>query len=94
MQRLWLKIGREGEARFLSHLETMNVWIRALRRARLPLASGGASTPTRGWRFVDGAAGGRGVRGDSLDVLLAQTVCVESVADVVRNVLPLGLRVY
>ena len=31
-------IGRRGRLRFLSHLETSQAWIRALRRARLPLA--------------------------------------------------------
>ena len=38
VQRLRFTIGRRGRLRFLSHLETSQAWIRALRRARLPLA--------------------------------------------------------
>ncbi len=37
-QRLLLKIGKIGTARLLSHLEFYHSWIRALRRAELPLA--------------------------------------------------------
>ena len=33
VQRLWLKISRVGSARYLSHLEAHNAWLRALRRA-------------------------------------------------------------
>lgn len=37
VQRLRLRIGRTGNARFLSHLEYMHTWIRALRRAKVPV---------------------------------------------------------
>lgn len=36
-QRLLLKVGKIGPARFLSHLEFQTAWIRALRRTQLPL---------------------------------------------------------
>lgn len=36
--RAWLRIEKTGRARFLSHLEAMEAWIRALRRAQIPLA--------------------------------------------------------
>ena len=38
VQRVRFRIGRVDDTRFLSHLESMNAWIRALRRARAPLA--------------------------------------------------------
>ncbi|MBW2253776.1 MAG: TIGR03960 family B12-binding radical SAM protein, partial [Deltaproteobacteria bacterium] len=37
-QRLWFRYARTGSARFLSHLEAMNAWMRTLRRARTPLS--------------------------------------------------------
>jgi len=37
-QRLLLKVGKVGLARFLSHLEFQTAWIRILRRTQLPLA--------------------------------------------------------
>ena len=38
VQRLWLRISRTDQARYLSHLEAMNAWMRAMRRAKTPLA--------------------------------------------------------
>ena len=38
VQRLRFRVGRLGAMRFLSHLETANAWIRALRRAKAPLS--------------------------------------------------------
>lgn len=37
VQRLRARIGRQGDMRFLSHLESMHAWLRALRRAQLPV---------------------------------------------------------
>lgn len=37
-QRLRFRVGRTGDARHLAHLEFMHAWLRALRRAELPLA--------------------------------------------------------
>jgi len=38
VQRLVFQVSITGQSRFLAHLETMNAWIRTLRRARAPLA--------------------------------------------------------
>ncbi|MFT5683983.1 MAG: radical SAM family uncharacterized protein/radical SAM-linked protein [Myxococcota bacterium] len=38
VQRLVFRVGIRGSARFLGHLETMNAWLRALRRARAPMS--------------------------------------------------------
>lgn len=38
VQRLRFRIGRTGKARFLAHLEANTAWLRAMRRARFPLA--------------------------------------------------------
>src|SRR5690606_41840338 len=37
-QRLWFRVSRTGRSRYLSHLEAMNAWMRALRRAKAPLS--------------------------------------------------------
>ncbi len=36
VQRLWLRVSRTDSARYLTHLEAMNAWLRALRRAKVP----------------------------------------------------------
>lgn len=38
VQRIIFRVALTGPARFLSHLETTNAWIRTLRRARVPIA--------------------------------------------------------
>jgi radical SAM-linked protein len=38
VQRLLFRVAITGEARFLSHLETKNAWVRTLRRGRIPIA--------------------------------------------------------
>jgi radical SAM-linked protein len=38
VQRLWMRVSRTEQARYLTHLEAMNAWLRALRRAKAPLA--------------------------------------------------------
>ena len=38
VQRLIFHVSITGQSRFLAHLETMNAWIRTLRRARAPMA--------------------------------------------------------
>jgi radical SAM-linked protein len=45
MQRLRLKFGRGEDLKFLSHLDLMRLWERALRRAGLPLAYSEGFTP-------------------------------------------------
>lgn len=38
VQRLLFRVAITGEARFLSHLEIKNAWVRTLRRGRIPIA--------------------------------------------------------
>lgn len=94
VQRIWLRIGREGEGRFLSHLETMNVWIRALRRARLPLAYSQGFHAHARVAFSTAPPVGEESRGDYLDVLLSQPVDVAALPEMLGAVLPAGFRVY
>ncbi|RLC92776.1 MAG: hypothetical protein DRI39_07580 [Chloroflexi bacterium] len=45
MQRLRLKFSRGDEVKYISHLDLMRLWDRALRRARIPLAYSEGFTP-------------------------------------------------
>ena len=38
MQRLRVRFGRGDETKFISHLDIMRLWVRAFRRAQIPLA--------------------------------------------------------
>ena len=94
VQRLRLRIGREGGVRFLSHLETMNAWLRALRRAGAPLAY------TRGFHahprvsFSTASPVGEASRGDLMDVVLVERRDPAALAAALAAVLPEGFRVF
>ena len=45
MQRLRIKFGRSDELKFISHLDLMRCWERAMRRAAIPLAYSEGFTP-------------------------------------------------
>ena len=69
-QRLWFRIGRTGSARFLSHLEAMNAWIRAMRRANIPLAYSQGFHPHPKVAFSAATPAGEETIGDYMDVVL------------------------
>lgn len=92
-QRLRLRIGRLGQARFLSHLESMNAWIRAIRRAKLPISySQGFHTHPR-VNFSAAVPVGEESVGDWMEITLTQAVPPAEVAARLAAVLPEGLSV-
>lgn len=93
VQRIWLRIARHGNARFLSHLEAMTAWVRALRRARTPLAYSQGFHPHPKVAFSHASPVGEGSVGDYLDVTLVDRVGVEAWADRLRATLPEGFDV-
>ena len=93
VQRIRLRIGRTGDARLLSHLETQSAWIRALRRARAPLAYSKGFHPMARVQFSTALPVGEESEGDYLDVLLVRRVDPDALRDRLRDVLPPGFRV-
>jgi radical SAM family uncharacterized protein/radical SAM-linked protein len=93
VQRVWLRIGRTGSARFLGHLESMNAWIRATRRARFPLAYSLGYHPHPKLAFSTAPPLGEESVGDWMDVTLTERVEPEVLADRLRAVLPEGFAV-
>lgn len=94
IQRIRLRTGRSGEARFLSHLEMLNAWVRALRRARAPLAY------TQGFHahpriaFATAAPSGEESAGDYMDIWLKDYLHPEDLHARLATTLPTGFRVY
>lgn len=89
-QRMRLRIGREGEARLLSHLELQSVWIRALRRADAPLAYTQGFHAHPRMNFSTAAPLGEESRADYLDVLLTEDCDPSALAQRLRATLPIG----
>ena len=94
VQRLRFRIGRSGEVRFLSHLELMNVWIRALRRAHAPLAYSHGFHAHPKVTFSTAAPVGIESEGDYMDVMLVEPVDPQAQLEGLRQTLPRGVHVY
>jgi len=89
-QRLWFRYARTGSARFLSHLEAMNAWVRALRRARAPLSYTQGYHPHPRVAFSAALPSGEETVGDWMDVVLAERVDPDALLDRLRATLPEG----
>ncbi len=94
LQRVRLRIGRVGEARFLSHLELQNAWIRALRRAQAPLAYTQGFHAHPRIEFSTAPPLGEESEGDYLDVYLGAFMYPEELLERLQRVLPPDLHAH
>ena len=93
-QRLRLRIGRSGEARFLSHLEYMNAWVRSLRRARAPLSYSQGFHAHPKLTFSTAAPVGEESVGDYMDIVLRERVAPEELLQRIGATVPTGFRAF
>ncbi len=93
VQRVVFRIGIVGAARFLSHLETMNAWIRALRRARAPIAYSEGFHPHPKLAFSGARPVAEETLGDFMDVQLNARVDPAVLVERLRATVPDGFRV-
>lgn len=94
IQRIRLRIGRDGEARLLSHLEMQSAWVRALRRARAPLAYSKGFHAHPRIAFATAAPLGEESTGDYMDVWLKGFLHADELLARVKATLPKGMHVY
>ncbi len=90
VQRLWVRISRTEEARYLSHLEAMNAWLRALRRARTPLAYSQGFHPHPKFAFSAAMPQNTQSVGEYLDLTLVERVEPAAYLERLAKVLPPG----
>jgi radical SAM-linked protein len=93
VQKLRFRVARQGELRFLSHLETMRAWIRSLRRARAPLAYSQGFHPHPRVAFSCALPTGEVSVGDYMDVVLVEREDPAAFLVRLAGVLPEGLGV-
>lgn len=93
VQRLVLRIGVTGEARHLAHLETMNAWIRSLRRVRAPLCYSEGFHPHPKLAFAGARPLSEETLGDYMDILLNARVDPELLRAQLAATLPAGFQV-
>ena len=93
VQRLRFRITRLGDARFLSHLEIMNSWIRSLRRAKAPLAWSQGFHQHPKVTFATAAPVGESSLWDIMDILVVESVEPQIILERLRAHLPMGFGV-
>ena len=94
VQRVRFRIGRSGEARLLSHLELINAWIRALRRADAPVSYSQGFHAHPKVTFSTAAPVGEESRGDYMDVVLRRKVDPAALLEALQATLPRGFHAY
>lgn len=93
VQRLRFRVGRVGDARFLSHLELMNAWVRSVRRAKLPMGYSRGFHAHPKLNFSAALPVGEESTGEYMDVVLHQVVDPMDAFARLRSVVPEGLLV-
>ncbi|HPX39439.1 MAG TPA: TIGR03936 family radical SAM-associated protein [Candidatus Hydrogenedentes bacterium] len=94
VQRLRFRIGRSGEARFLSNRELMTAWSRALRRAAFPLSYSQGFHAHPKITFSSAPALGEESECDYMDVVLRTPVSAAEALQRLAAALPAGMHVF
>lgn len=91
-QKLWIRIGRTGTARYLSHLETNTAWLRALRRAQAPMAYSQGFHPMPRVSYSAALPTGEESLGEYMEVLLTERVDPAGLVSRLQATLPAGFE--
>lgn len=83
----------EGPLRYISHLEQVRVWERAIRRAGLPLVYSGGFTPRPRLQVAAPLPLGFASEAEWLDLWLEQRVEPETIVCALTHTLPAGLAI-
>ncbi|MEA3442223.1 MAG: TIGR03936 family radical SAM-associated protein [Chloroflexota bacterium] len=94
MQRLRLKSGREEEVKFISHLDMMRFWERALRRAGVPLVYSQGFTAHPQISIAAPLPVGVTSEAELMDVWLNRWMPPQSFIMKVKSQLPQGFKIF
>ena len=94
VQRLILRTGILGGARYLSHLETMNAWLRTLRRAEVPLVYSQGFHPHPKVAFSSARPVAEASLGEYMDITLNERIDTDELLERLQETVPEGFRVY
>lgn len=94
VQRLRFRVGRKGRLRFLSHLETAQAWVRALRRAEMPLAYSQGFHAHPKVTFATAMPVGEESEAELMDIVLEERRAPGEALEALQRQLPDGLTAY
>ena len=92
LQRLRLTFARGEEIQYITHLDIMRLWVRALRRARVPLAYSQGFTPHPQLSLAAPLAVGVTSEGELMDIELEGRLATRYFLARVDEQLPTGVR--
>ena len=93
MQRLRIRFCRGAEIKFISHLDIMRLWQRALNRAGVPLAYSEGVNPHPRISLAAPLALGVISEAELMDIVLAKWVSPHSFTTAVGQQLPSGIKI-
>jgi len=94
VQRLVVRFGILGQARHISHIETMNAWVRTLRRARAPIGWTEGFHPHPRVAFAGARPVAEETLGDYIDIDLTERIDPQLLVSRLQVVAPDGFKVY
>ncbi len=94
MQRLRIRFGRGEEIKFISHLDIMRLWERALRRAEIPLAYSEGFSPHPRISLAAPLPVGVTSETELMDVFVTKRVSPHWFTTVVDQQLPPGIEIF
>lgn len=93
MQRLRLTFSRSEELKYISHLDLMRLWQRALRRADIPLVYSQGFSPHPRLSLAAPLAVGVTSDGELIDIFLERRVSPHFFIKMIREQLPRGIDI-
>jgi len=90
-QRIRFTFSKGEEIRYISHLDMMRLWKRALRRANVPLAYSKGFNPQPKISIAAPLPVGFTGEGEVMDIVLERPVSLASLARSVKKQIPLGI---
>jgi radical SAM-linked protein len=93
MQRLRIRFSRGEEIKFISHLDIMRLWQRALHRAQIPLAYTEGFSPHPRLSLAAPLAVGITSQAELMDVFCSKWVSPHFFTDAVSQQLPAGIKI-
>jgi len=93
MQRLRIKFRRGAELQFISHLDVIRLWIRALRRASVPLVYSEGFSPHPKISLAAPLSVGMTGESELMDITISRSVAPHWFIDTIIHQLPHGIEV-
>ena len=94
MFRLRVRFSRGKELKFISHLDIIRLWVRALRRAQIPLEYTEGFSPHPRISLAVPLSVGVTAANELMDISITKVVSPHWFVDTVNRQLPQGLKVW